>query len=161
MVLEAWCPITTAIVASQFPSSSGTVLVTCFPLHLTSACLNTVKQLYHNKHIYNESANVIDSGDVVFDTNDWWYHPKPVPVITIESTVTCARIRYTRDYVPLGICSLIRPFTTANSISVPAEIITVVLYNTIWILTGWWNRFFVVDQTYENKAVIGIVLCEI
>ena len=27
------------------------------------------------KHIYAESTNIIESSDVVFDTNDWWNFP--------------------------------------------------------------------------------------
>ena len=53
--------------------------------------------------------------------------PKTVPVIGMESMGTRTRIRYTRDYLPPGICSLIKPTAIAKSISIPAQIITVML----------------------------------
>ena len=66
------------------------------------------------KHIYNESANWTDDYDVAFDTNDWWNNPKTVPVIGLESVVTHARLRYTREYLPPCICSLIKPADMPN-----------------------------------------------
>ena len=44
------------------------------------------------KHIYNESGNLNDSCDVVFDSNNLW-----CTLIGIDSMVTRAGLRYTRD----------------------------------------------------------------
>ena len=44
-----WCPLTTGIVASQFPSSRDAVLVMCFLKPLASTFLNVVKQFYHHQ----------------------------------------------------------------------------------------------------------------
>ena len=71
-----WCPLTTGIVASQFPSSRDTVLVTCFLKPLASAFLNAVKQFYHHQTFSNEFAILIDNCGVAFDTNDQWNHSK-------------------------------------------------------------------------------------
>ena len=60
------------------------------------------------KHIHNESANFIDNCDVAFNTNNWWNQPKTVQMIGMESMVTRPPLRYTRDYLPPGICSLIK-----------------------------------------------------
>ena len=61
------------------------------------------------KHIHKESANIIEGCNVACDTNDCWNFQQTVPVITIESMVTRARPRYTRDFLTQGICSLIKP----------------------------------------------------
>ena len=37
-----WCPLTTGIVASQFPSSRDAALVTCYLTPFISACLNSL-----------------------------------------------------------------------------------------------------------------------
>ena len=66
------------------------------------------------KHIYDEFANLIDNCDVAFDSNGWWNHQKTVPVIGMESIVTRARLRYTWDSLPPGICRLIKPAATAK-----------------------------------------------
>ena len=50
-----------------------------------------------------------------------------VPVITTESMVTRARPSYTQDYLPPGICSLIKPAAMAKLISFPAKTIAVML----------------------------------
>ena len=50
-----------------------------------------------------------------------------MPVIVIESMVTRVRLRYTRDYLTPGICSLIKPGAMENFIPFPANIQTVML----------------------------------
>ena len=79
------------------------------------------------KHINNESENFIDNCDVALDTTGWWNQPKTRPVIGMESMVTRARLRYTRDYLPPGICSLIKPAAMAKLISFPVKTIAVML----------------------------------
>ena len=79
------------------------------------------------KHIHSESANLIDNRDVAFDTNNSWSQPKTVPVISMESMVTRAPLRYTQDFLPLGICNLIKPASMAKLISFPTKIISVML----------------------------------
>ena len=49
-------PLTTGVVASQYPSSRHVVLVTGYLTPLTSACLNVVKQFYHHE-IYLQSIS--------------------------------------------------------------------------------------------------------
>ena len=78
-------------------------------------------------YIYNESVNFTDNCDVTFDTNDWWNQPKTVSVIGMESMVPRDRLSYTRDYLPPGICSLIKPTAMAKFISFPAKTIAVML----------------------------------
>ena len=51
------------------------------------------------KHIYDESENLNESCDVTFDSNNWWNLPLTVPVIGVESMVTRAGLRFTRDYL--------------------------------------------------------------
>ena len=60
------------------------------------------------KHIYNESENLNESCDVAFDSNTWRNLPLSVPVIGVESMVTRTGLRYTRDYLTPGICSLMK-----------------------------------------------------
>ena len=64
---------------------------------------------------------------VTFDTNNWWNQPKTVQVIGMESMVTRPPLRYTWEYLPLGICSLIKPAAMAKLMSFPAKIIAVIL----------------------------------
>ena len=52
---------------------------------------------------------------------------KQVPVIGVESMVTRAGLRYTRDYLTPGICSLIKPAATEKMMSFRAKIHTVML----------------------------------
>ena len=73
------------------------------------------------KHTDNESVNFTDNCDVAFDTNDWWNQPKMDPVISMESMVPRASLSYTRDYLPLGMCSLINPTAMAKLISFTAN----------------------------------------
>ena len=55
-----WCPLTTRIVASQFPSSRDAALVTRYLRPFISACLNSSKTISTTiKHICKESANTI------------------------------------------------------------------------------------------------------
>ena len=122
-----WCPLTTGIVASQFPSSRDAVLVTCFLKPLASAFLNAVKQFYQHQTFSNEFANLIDNCGVAFDTNDQWNHSKAVPVIGLEIMLTCACLRYIWDYLQPGICSLIKPIPVAKCISFSTKITTVML----------------------------------
>ena len=61
------------------------------------------------KHIYKESAHIIEGCGVACDTNDCWNFQYTVLVIAIESMVTRARPSYTRDFLTPGICSLIKP----------------------------------------------------
>ena len=61
------------------------------------------------KHIYNESENLNESCDVAFDCNNWGNLPLTVPVLGVESMVTCAGLRYIRDYLTPATCSLIKP----------------------------------------------------
>ena len=49
-------------------------------------------------------------------------------VIGMESMVTRARLRYTRDYLAPGMCSLIKPAAIETLTQFPAKIKTVVLY---------------------------------
>ena len=79
------------------------------------------------KHVYNKSVNLIDNFDVAADTNDWWNHPKIVPVIGLESMVMRTLLHYTWDDLPPGICSLSMPAAMAKLISVNAKITIVVL----------------------------------
>ena len=60
------------------------------------------------KHIYNESENLNESCDVAFDNNNRWNRPYRVPVID-KNMVTRTGLRYTRDYLTPGICSLFKP----------------------------------------------------
>ena len=65
---------------------------------------------YRNKHIYIESANIIEGCNVAFGTNDCWKFQYILPVIAIESMVTPTRPSYTwAFFTPPGICSLINP----------------------------------------------------
>ena len=116
MVLEARAVSrATPIVASQFPSSRDALFVTCFLKPLTWASLNAVKQFYHNKTYLLRICKLIDNCDVAFYSNDWWNRPKTMPVIGMESMVTRARLRYTRDYLPPGISSL-------HSVEIPSMV---------------------------------------
>ena len=78
-----WCPLTTGIVASQYPSSMDAMLVTRYLTPLISLP-HEFKAVTKNsitiKHIYNESANKIEGNDVVLhessefpinDISDW------------------------------------------------------------------------------------------
>ena len=69
------------------------------------------------KHIYNESVNFNESCDIPFDINNWWYLPWTVSLIGVESMVTQAGLRYTRDYLTPGICRPIKPAAIAKLIS--------------------------------------------
>ena len=71
------------------------------------------------KDIHNEFANLIDRIKVDFDNNDWWFFQETVSVIGMESVVTRPYLRYIRDYLTPGICSLIKlvPMETINVIS--------------------------------------------
>ena len=105
-----WYPLTTGIVASQCPSARDAVLVTRYLTPFISACLNSFLRFFTAiKHIYKESANIIEGCNVACDTNDCWNFQYAVPVITIESMVKRARPSYTRDFLTPGICSLIKP----------------------------------------------------
>ena len=77
------------------------------------------------KHIYNGSENLHGSCDVAFDSNNWWNLPWTVPVIGVESMVTRAGLRYTRDYLTPGICRLIKPAAMEKMMSFRAKIHTV------------------------------------
>ena len=79
------------------------------------------------KHICNECANLIECYDVAFDTNDWWNPFKTVPVIGMEGMVTRACLRYTWDYLTLGICSLFKLAAMEKLISFSAKIHIVML----------------------------------
>ena len=79
------------------------------------------------KHTYNEFEDFIDNCEVAFDTDDWWNQPKTVTVIGLESMAPCARLSYTRDYLPRGICSLIKPAAMTKLISFPTKTIAVML----------------------------------
>ena len=61
------------------------------------------------EHIYKESANMIEG------------------CFVIESMVTRARPSYTRDFLTLGICSLIMPAAMVKLMSFNAQIHTVML----------------------------------
>ena len=50
-----------------------------------------------------------------------------VSVIGMESMVTHARLRYIRDYLTPGICSLIKPAAMEKMMLFPAKIHTVML----------------------------------
>ena len=50
-----------------------------------------------------------------------------MPVIGVESVVTHAGLRYTRDYLTPGICSLIKPAAMEKAMSFRAKIHTVML----------------------------------
>ena len=79
------------------------------------------------KHIYNESENLNESCDVVFDSNNWWNLPYTMPVIGVESMVKRAGLCYTRDYLTAGICSLIKPAAMEKLMLFHAKIHTVML----------------------------------
>ena len=68
-----WCPLTTGIVASQFPSSRDAVLVTRYLTPFISACLKSRwNDLLPQKTIYKESANITEGWNVAFNTNNCW-----------------------------------------------------------------------------------------
>ena len=108
-----WFPLMTRIVASQCP------LATSFKGHYAHDALphtfsiSLFKSIINNSatiiHIYNKSANIIESCNITFDTNDCWNFPKTVPVFGIESMVTRVCLCYMQDYLTPGICSLIKP----------------------------------------------------
>ena len=79
------------------------------------------------KHIYNESDNLNKSCDVAFDSKNLWNLPLTVPMIGVESMVTHAGLRYTRDYLTPGICNLIKPAAMEKLMSFGAKIHTVML----------------------------------
>ena len=58
------------------------------------------------KHVYNESGNGIEVCNGAFAASDIL---QTVPVFGIKSMVIRVRLRYTRDYLTPGICSLIKP----------------------------------------------------
>ena len=101
-------PLTAGVVASQCPSSKDAALMMRFFTPLLSACINPSKRSSTIKCICNESANIIASCNVAFDTNDCWNTPKTVPVNCIWSIVTRTRLRYSREFLTPGICSLIK-----------------------------------------------------
>ena len=68
-----WYPLTTGIVASKCPSARDAMLVTRYLTPFISVCLNTFLRFYSAiKHIYKESANIIEGCNVACDTNDCW-----------------------------------------------------------------------------------------
>ena len=79
------------------------------------------------KHVYNESAKITEGCNVAFHTNDYWNIPKTLPLITIESMVTCACLHYTRDYLTQGICHLIKPIAMEKLMPFPTQIHTAML----------------------------------
>ena len=79
------------------------------------------------KYIHNESANLTDRCNVAFNANNGWNQAKTVPVTGMESTLTRTSLRYTRDNMPTGICSLVKPATLAKLNSYPIKIIAVML----------------------------------
>ena len=123
-----WCPLMMGIVASQYPSSRLHCACDTLPHSFNIDVFETVKNNSTTiEHIYNESVNFIDNCDVAFDTTDLWNQPKTVPVIVMEGMVTHPRLRYTRDHLPPGICSLIKPAAMAKLISFPTKTIAVML----------------------------------
>ena len=73
------------------------------------------------KHIYDESVNTIEG------CHDCWNFPITAPVIGAESMVTRARLRYTRDYLTPGICSVIKPAAMDKLMPFPAKLHRVML----------------------------------
>ena len=67
-----WYPLTMGIAASQCPSARSAVLVTRYLTPFISACLNLFLRIITIKHIYKESANIIESCNVACDTSDCW-----------------------------------------------------------------------------------------
>ena len=65
-----WYPLTTGIVASQCPSARDAVLVTRYLTPFILACLNSISTAI--KHVYKESANIIEGCNVAWNTNDCW-----------------------------------------------------------------------------------------
>ena len=63
-------------------------------------------------YIYSEFVNLTRYVYASFDTNGRGNFSSTVPLIGMESMVTRARLRYTRDYLTSGICSLINPIAT-------------------------------------------------
>ena len=98
-----WYPLTTGIVASQCPSLiRDAVLLTCNLTPLISAYANAVKTILPQWNIF--TANLIDSCDIAFDSNDWWNLLWTFPVIGTESMVkrvafTTHEITWRRAYV--------------------------------------------------------------
>ena len=78
------------------------------------------------EHIYNESANIIEGYDFAVYPSNFWNFPLTVSVIGTEGMVTRARLRYTRDYLTPGRCSLIKP--DGKLIPFPAKIHRVMLW---------------------------------
>ena len=74
------------------------------------------------RYIYNESEKLNKSCDVAFDSNNWWNL-----TLIVESLVTRAGLRYTRDYLTPGICSLIKPAAMEKLMSFRTKIHTVML----------------------------------
>ena len=97
-------------------------------------------KLCHQTGARTLDASLTDNCDVAFDTNDWWNRPKTVSVIGMGSMVIHARLHYTRDYLPPGICNLIKPAALAKLISFPTKITTVMVWfyyiMTVLILAG-------------------------
>ena len=84
------------------------------------------------KQSCNESENLNGSCDVAFDSNNWWNLPYTVPVIGVESMVTRAGLRYTRDYLTTVICSLIKPAAMEKIMSFRTKIHTVMLQRLVF-----------------------------
>ena len=99
-----WCPLTTGVVASQFPSSRDAVLVTCYLTPFISPCLNFKTISTALKVIYKESANIIEGF-----CHQWLLEFLMKGASAMESIVTRAGPSCTHNYLTPGICSLIKP----------------------------------------------------
>ena len=79
------------------------------------------------KEINNESVNLIDNFNLEVDTSDWWNFQWTVKAFGMESMIARARLRFTRDYLATGICSLIKPPDTETLMPFPTKINTIML----------------------------------
>ena len=103
MVLEARAVSrVTPIVTSRGPLNDGNHRLT----------MPVVRRHCAHDPRYNECLNLIDSYNVVFDTNDKFILAETVPLIDMEGTVTCVHLRHTHDYVMPGIGRLIKSDAT-------------------------------------------------
>ena len=89
-----------------------------------SVCLIQAKWFSLHRHICNEFTYFC-TVQMLF-----WLVAFPIygKVIAIESMVTRARLRYTRDHLTSGICSLIKPAALAKFMQISAIINTFVLW---------------------------------
>ena len=98
---------------------------------LVSMCLKPLKGILPQQNIF--TMNLRTSLTIVIlllTPMIGGINQKTVPMIGMESMVIRAPLRYTRDCLPSGICSLIKPAAMANLISFPSKGITVMLYLT-------------------------------